>query len=76
MIVLEGQRNVWCSQEGWYGPFQEHPPCDQPWDIDAFNAIEPWTHDSEADENDYSRFDPHAEPWIGTPLSDIVEMRL
>ncbi|KAF3145527.1 hypothetical protein TWF569_006586 [Orbilia oligospora] len=76
IIILEGQRNIWCSQEGWYGPFQEHPACDQPWDIDAFNAIEPWAHDSEVDENDYSRLDPHAELWIGTPLSDIAEMRL
>ncbi|RVD81507.1 uncharacterized protein DFL_009371 [Arthrobotrys flagrans] len=67
LIILGTQKNVWCSHEGWYGPFQQHSSSDIPWNVEAFAALEPWTNDSDLDENDYSRLDPHAGPWIGTP---------
>ncbi|KAK6502774.1 hypothetical protein TWF481_007821 [Arthrobotrys musiformis] len=75
LIITGHQKNVWCSHEGWYGPFQQHTSSDMPWDGDAFESAPEWEDDRDTDENNYSRLDPFGGPWIGTPQEHIDEMR-
>ncbi|KAK6514395.1 hypothetical protein TWF506_008790 [Arthrobotrys conoides] len=72
LLIIQGtQKNVWCSHEGWYGPFQEHTSSDMPWDIEVFKSMGQWVHDSDLGSEDYSRLDPDGGYWIGTPAEDM-----
>ncbi|KAK6339166.1 hypothetical protein TWF718_008589 [Orbilia javanica] len=76
-IIDRNQQNVWCSHEGWYGPFQDHTSSDLPWNVDTFRELQPLPIDMELEENDYRRLDPHHAPWAGsvTPPLRILEDR-